>query len=231
VKKFQNFKMLIRDRLWQADPLDTSSDEDDDEDIALQLEQVEEKTLRISLRINETNDASGDSSACCVFYRPVIYRPSGDSSACCVMYNQDEDRFTQESTLNLKTFSLYRISLELEIDEKLEYVALGRKTYYNMLVEENLDKEYFDIVEKPSSGKKVYSFVYSTDKVRATDRHHRTVLPCSLKLLKYGKLEFKLLVNFCYSNKTDHLVGLPLSVIDLQATFGADTVLEGISYE
>ena len=198
---------LIRERFLSANP----TEDDEDESTALQDGVEEKKTLHITLQINETKEG----------------KEEVDNGT--VMFNQDEDRFTQESTLNLKTFCHYTITVELHHHQKLEYVSLGRKTYFN-IIKDQPEKEFFYITEN-SCGTRSYSFVYSTDKVRATDRHHRTVLPCKLKLLGYGELKFKLLVNFCYSNKMDHMVGVPLSSIGIEATFGAETTLDAMSFE
>ena len=98
-------------------------------------------------------------------------------------------------------------------------------------MKEQPDKEFFEIVSNENKGTRIYSFVYSTDKIRATDRHYRSVLPCSLKLKGYGELKFQLLVNFGHSNKSDHTVGVPLSAIHLSAKFGRESTLNDASYE
>ena len=217
MQKWSNKKAkLVRQQFLQTDPTaESGSDEEDEGNTIPNVNQRQQKKLHITLRLNETREES----------------ETGETTSIgVVMYNQDEERFTQNSTLNLKTFALYRFSVETEEVYRVEYVSLGRKTYFNIL-EQHPDREFFTIVENPSNRSRICSFVYSTDKIRATDRHHRSVLPCSLKLKGYGELMFQLLVNFCYSNKNDHMTGAPLSAINLVATFGTETKLDNISYE
>jgi len=195
---------MIRNRIWQTDPV-----QDENEDSKLQG--CEKKTLHITLTMHETNEKNGN-------------KKEED-----VMYNQDENRFTQTCTLNLKTFSHYIIAVDVHEDEKLEHVTLGRKTYFNM-VQQQPGKEFFYVTENPDKQTRSFAFVYSTDKIRATDRHHRTVLPCSMKLEGFGELKFNLLVNFCHSNKKDHLAGVTLKVINIDATLSNESTLDSISY-
>ena len=193
---------------------DEKSKEDDfTEQNDAEKEKIPRKELRILIKMSETTDASGISN-------------SSD-----VLYNEDKDRFSQKYTLNLNIFSLYRISMEMDSTVKLMFVSLGRKKYFNILPG-NFEKEYFEIVEKAETGKKIYSFVYSTDKVEATERHHRTVLPCSIMFDGCREIKFQLLVNFmCNNNTNEHDLGVPLSQIHLHATFGYIRNEVNISYE
>ena len=113
------------------------------DDNALQVDQHEKKPLDITLRLSESEEKKESCNS---------------SSTNEVTYNRDEDRFTQEFTLNLKTFSLYKISVELDENFKLEYFSLGRKSYFNVL-EKYPKKEFFDILNDPTKGIKIYSFV------------------------------------------------------------------------
>ena len=88
-----------------------------------------------------------------------------------ILYKNDEDRFSHQVTLKLKTSYLYNVIIEVEnMKQKLMYVGLGGKLY-----------NCFKMIEKADENITVYGFVWSTDKIQFTQRKHRSILPCVFK--------------------------------------------------
>ena len=146
--------------------------------------------------------------------------PIFSASPTTVAFKNDETRFSQPTTIKLRTGSLYNVVLEVEESEQtLAYVVLGGKTY-----------NCFKTFARAADNSRVYGFVWSTHRVCETRRKHRSVLPCVLRLQGYRELSVNLSVKFyaqdencrCYS-------GEPLSAIRLEGTFGRKTVLNSIS--
>ena len=141
-----------------------------------------------------------------------------------VLYKDDEDRFSQQCTLKLKTFSLYNISLEVTEDEDLVYIDIGGKQY-----------NCFKLFDNRDNLTKVYMFTWSTDNIKPTQRKYRAILPVAMKFKGYEELNFQLSVKFYYSNDVLHFSGKTLTSIDVKAEVGVGeqhhTHFTSISFE
>ena len=108
--------------------------------------------------------------------------------------------------MKLKICVLYHVSVEVKSDQEIVFVTLGGKKYNR-----------FNIVQSTDKYTKLFSFVWSTHGITTTNRKHRSVLPCVVKLKPYKELKFDLLVKF-YDDVTcvNHFTGIPLSLISLE---------------
>ena len=141
-----------------------------------------------------------------------------------VLYKSDEERFSQQCTLKLKTFSLYTIILEVNKDKDLIHIDIGGRRY-----------NCFKLFDSPDNTIKKYMFTWSTDNIKPTQRKYRTILPIEIKFEGYEELNFQLSVKFYYSDDVLHFSGKPLNVIDVKAQVGVgqqqQTLFTGISFE
>ena len=135
-----------------------------------------------------------------------------------VVYKSNEDRFTQNNFIKLKTFSSYKITLEVNLDQVLVHCTLGGKNY-----------NCFRMYNRPNGGVgKMYEFVWNTDRIRKTERHHRTMLPLAFKFNGYHELRFHLLVKFYGCDERTHYRGEILSGIHISATLGKNNKIDRI---
>ena len=138
-----------------------------------------------------------------------------------VMYKKDEDRFSQEITLKLKTFTLYNVLLEVDNnDDLLMYVILGGKKY-----------NCFKMIEKPEGNGRIFGFVWSTDNIKVTERKHRSTLPCVLGFKDHRELLLSLSIKFYEKEEFSRYTGTPLSTIHLDGCLGNESLLKSISFE
>ena len=175
------------------------------------IEHAEKKALDITIRMHERNEDEENVG---------ISFKKGNA----VLYKDDKDRFNQQCTLKLKTFSLYAISLEVNQGQDLVYAEIGGKKY-----------NCFKLYDNPDNSTKVYMFTWSTQNVQPTQRKYRTILPVVMKFKHYAELTFNLSVKFYYKDNVLHFSGLPLNLIDIHAQVGVgdlhQTVMNGLSFE
>ena len=136
-----------------------------------------------------------------------------------VLYKNDEDRFSHEITLKLKTFSRYNVIFEVDDkDHQLMYVSLGGKVY-----------NCFKMIEKTDV--RVYGFVWRTDRIQVTQRKHRSILPCLFEFKGYNELSIDLSAKFYDKDEESRYTGTALSAIHMSSSFGKKTFLKNISFD
>ena len=118
----------------------------------------------------------------------------------------DQDRFSQQYTVKLKTFTEYDILVEIRPPHLLDHVQIGNRTYTE-----------FEELKNVNASKSVYMFVWSTRMIRVTKRKHRTVLPFSVKLHQHLLVNFDVFVKFYYSCEVEHYTGIPLTFIEIKS--------------
>ena len=127
---------------------------------------------------------------------------NGDGS---IYYKDDENRFSQRYTVKLKTFSEYNIVLEVRPPQDLVIVRIGDRMYRKF--------------EKSTDSKKmeraIYKFTWSTNRIRVTERKHRSILPCFIKFAHCDEIQFDIFVKFYFSCEVTHYNGTPFSFIEL----------------
>ena len=95
---------------------------------------------------------------------------------------------------------------EVDGDVQLSYLKLG-EVYWNKFQEQPKSDHDKKRVE--------YSFIWRTDKVAATERKHRSVLPCVIKLKRHEEIRFVVLVKFYDEINDNHIYGTPLKFLTL----------------
>ena len=157
---------------------------------------VDKKLLNVTIRLNEKEVGEDWMNGGLNFSKGVVY------------YKDDEERFSQQHTVKLKTQQMYTVTLES--DQIIMYVTLGGKTY-----------NCFKMMTSSSSNVKVYQFVWLTKGLKITERKHRTVLSCIIKFQHYEELKFDLLTKFYESDDINHVSeGQGLSSIRLECVVG-----------
>lgn len=149
-----------------------------------------EKTLKVTVRLTEKTEKNETPGS--------------------VYFKDDEDRFTQQHTLKLKTLFEYDVKMEVEPAQEIMYVVLGNRKHEKLQVINNPDEE----------AKSVYNFVWSTKQMKTTDRKYRTVLPCRIKFKPYKELVFNMQVKFYTNEEIAHYTGEPLQFLDLDCKVG-----------
>ena len=137
-----------------------------------------DRSLKLTLNINEENSTSKKSVVC---------------------YKDDINRFKQQHTLWLQTFSRYVVALEVEEDQELVFIRLGGRKYCSFHVEKNTDRKT-----------KVHSFLWCTDKIRTVRRKHYSLLACVFRFKSCTELWVDLRVKFYASDDTS-LTNLAMS--------------------
>lgn len=125
-----------------------------------------------------------------------------------VYYKDDQDRFTQQHTIKLKTFSEYDVKVVVEPPQEISFLVLGGRRYENIKLVNQDDM------------KSVYRFIWSTEKIKTTDRKYRTVLPCVIKFKPYKELIFNMQAKFYTSEEVAHYTGNRLKFLDLDCAVG-----------
>ena len=122
-----------------------------------------------------------------------------------VYYKDDESRFSQQYTVKLKTYSQYNVQLEVKPPHEICYIKIGGKTYREFVTQTNENDEEISI----------YSFTWSTNRIRTTKRKHRSILPCVVKFHNRNEIKFDIFVKFYFSCEVNHYTGIPLSFIEV----------------
>ena len=138
-----------------------------------------------------------------------------------ILYKNDEDRFSHQTTLKIKTSYLYNVIIEVEnTKHKLVYVSLGGKVY-----------NCFKMVEKADENVTVYGFVWSTDEIQVTQRKQRSILPCVFKFQRQKELSVSFSMKFYDKYENNHYTGTPLNCVHLEGSYGKKTMLKSISFD
>ena len=124
-----------------------------------------------------------------------------------IYYKDDEQRFSQQYTVKLKTFTEYNIVLEVRPPRVLTYVKVGSRKY----------KVFNKLESSVTPGKNIYTFVWSTWKIRTTERKHRSVLPFAVKFHQNQEVNFDVFVKFYYNCEVTHYTGTPLTFIEIKS--------------
>ena len=119
----------------------------------------------------------------------------GDS----VRFKNDDGRFQQPYTLKLKTRTEYRVGIEVEPYQYIDYVKIGGTLL------EHAEKDTCSLF-----------FVWSSGKMRRTDFRYRLVCPIVLKLDGLPEIKFNLQMKFYECGEVAHYTGPSLSSIDLK---------------
>ena len=125
-----------------------------------------------------------------------------------IFYKDDKDRFSQQYTVKLKTFSEYSVTVEVNPPRELISFKVGDRNYKNF----NKSEHGVDV---GGGFDESFTFIWSTAMFRTTERKHRSVLPISIKFHRRREVNFDMFVKFYYSCEMVHYNGSLLTCIQL----------------
>ena len=161
------------------------------------------ENCQLFIRMNERNKYDSTTAEAATTKERVEILPGG-----VVNFKEDHERFQHPHTLKLKTDTLYNMAIVVDEHQSVSWVVLGGKRY-------NL----FHLYHMPE-GKKMFVFVWCTSGVTTTQRKHRSILPCIVKLKGWKEVNFKLSVKFYEPDETIHCGGHPLTSINVKCNVG-----------
>ena len=163
------------------------------------IEFAETSQLNLSIRLQEKGEcvASDD------------HGNGGGGGGGAVFFADNSDRFSQQCSLKLMISSLYDIRLETNRDVTLVTFSIGGKVY-----------NCFNKYKQLQTGTFGHAFVWSTEHIKRTKHHHRSVLPCRLKFKGHREIRFDLLVKFYDDCDVRLYTGSLLTSVQLQVSSG-----------
>jgi len=135
-----------------------------------------------------------------------LHEMSGSEETTNAIVFTENSNFSSRYSIKLKTHATYSIKLTMDPNLTLKYLKLKDHRF-------KLSEKGWELAD---DGKKVHTFVWSTNDVPKTKNNKRFILSAAMKLEGYKKFKFDMLVKFYRDGERRVYDGIQLSSIGLE---------------